>query len=47
MNSLADCNDYFELEHRKAWEPSDSSLASPVGEGKEAQFGFPYRNQIT
>ena len=38
--SPADRNEFIKLELPKAWEPSDSSGASPYGEGEETQHSF-------
>jgi hypothetical protein len=38
-------HEHSKLELPGAWEPPDSSRSSPIGEGKETQFGFPYGNQ--
>ena len=46
FNSLADRNEYYELELPRAWEPSDSLGASPLGEGEEARHDFLNGNQV-
>ena len=43
--SPADCNEDNELELSRAWEPSHSSGASPVGEAKETCYGLSYGDQ--
>ena len=45
-NSPADRNEFIELELPSAWEPLVSSRSLPLGEDKEARFGFSYGNQM-
>jgi len=44
-NSPAVTNDCPKLELPGAWQPSDSSIPLPDGEGQGAFFGFSYGNQ--
>jgi hypothetical protein len=45
MSSPTHINESTKLELPGAWEPPDSSISSPVGEGEVVLFGFSYGNQ--